>query len=78
MSEDPAEPRAVWIPQVTLEGRRDDVNIYDLGAFTTEGEAQKAMEQWLKEERADDGAATEAVINIVHVYDTFEEWAEDR
>ena len=27
---------------------------------------------------ADDGRATEAVINIVPVYDTFEEWAEDR
>ena len=67
----------MWIPQVTLEGRRDDVNCL-LGAFTTEAEAQKAMDQWLKEQRADDGGATEAVINIVPIYHTFDEWAEDR
>lgn len=79
MSEEPAEPRAVWIPQVTLEGRRDAVNIYSLGAFTSEAEAQKATEQWLKEEQAGGGGgATEAVINIVPVYETLDEWTDDR
>ena len=68
----------MWIPQVTLAGRREDLDLYDLGAFTTEAEATKAMEQWLEDERTRGGRASETAINIVAVYDTADEWAANR
>lgn len=69
-----AGPRVVWIPTVTLSGNRDTVDLYDIAAFTNEKEAQLAAERWRNEGHLD----VDIAINIVPLYDTADERAEDR
>lgn len=69
-----AGPRVVWIPTVTLSGNRDSVDLYDIAAFTNEKEAELAAERWRNEGRPD----ADIAMNVVALYDTADEWAEDR
>jgi len=68
-------PPLVWIPQATLSGRRDDVNIYDVGAFTSEKVALDAAKAWLEEFGSEH--PPEVTLNLVPVYDTIAEWRSD-
>jgi hypothetical protein len=73
-----SEPRIVWIPQATLEGSRDDVNIFDIGAFTSETEARRAADQWLAERPSRWGEPPQIDMNVVAVYESAEEWQRDQ
>jgi hypothetical protein len=65
------EAKLVYEPVLTSDG---DGNIsYQAGAFPNEQEAQKVLDIWRAE-----GRTEEMAINIVHIYETAEEWLADQ
>jgi hypothetical protein len=57
---------------VLLRGE-DEYIFHQAGAFPTEAEAQKVLGMWRAE-----GQREPMRINVVHVYDSAEEWQADR
>jgi hypothetical protein len=51
----------------------EDHIVYEGGAFPCEAEAQKVLDAWAAEGRLEPTA-----INIIPVYERFEDWAADR
>ena len=65
------KPRVLWEP-VLLRDDEEGI-IHWPGAFPTETEAQKVLDVWRAEGRREPMA-----INVVHVYDSAEDWQADR
>jgi hypothetical protein len=51
----------------------EDAIVHQAGAFATEAEAQKVLDVWRAEGRQEPMA-----VNLVHVYDSAQEWQADR
>ena len=68
---EPEVPRVVWVPCLMSED--DDHIVYEGGAFQTEEEAQKVIDAWGSEGRREPTA-----INVIPIFDTFEDWQADR
>jgi hypothetical protein len=64
-------PALAWAVESTDE--RDPGSRFQVGAFTTEAEAQKLLDQLLAS-----GAYEELCINMIPVHETVEDWEWDR
>lgn len=65
-----AVPKMLFVPSLlNADGSID----YEAGAFTTEGEAKRVVDEWLSA-----GETKPTAINLIPLYETVEEWREDQ
>lgn len=65
-----ALPKMLFVPALLNSDGSID---YEAGAFTTEGEAKRVVDEWRS-----DGETKPTAINLIPLYETAEEWREDR
>lgn len=69
-----SRPWIVYVPTATLAGRRDDVDLYCLGAFTSRGDAIAATELWVDDRRERLGEDVEVLLDHLGVFRTLDSW----